>query len=81
MGFRALGQEGSFHLSLTGGSPWDGCADLGVTSKPKGTGSDWGIHTSTQGGKVKLYLELPGWLKTKKKKKEFEFGNISEMEK
>lgn len=40
---------------------------LEQTPKEKGTGSDWGIHTSTQGGKVKPYQELPGWLKTKKK--------------
>lgn len=43
----------------------------GVTSKQKppqgkGSGSDWGIHTSTDGGKVKLYLELPGRLNNRK---------------
>lgn len=40
---------------------------LEQASRQKGTGSDGGIHTSTQGGKVKPYLELPGWLKTRKK--------------
>lgn len=63
-------------------SPWDGCADLAVTSQQKhsqgkGAGSDRGIYTSTNGGKVKPHLELPGWLNNREKikiKMEFELG-------